>query len=180
MPHHGARINLGCPLAWLKGTIFVFHMSHLLDDFAAPQPSRTIMGHPPNANPCPTPGRESDWGATFGMVRRDCFCLSHDCHPRMISAAPQPSRTIHGPSANDQPMPHHGVRIDWGAPLAWLKGLLFVFHMMPYRMISARLRPSLHHHVGHPTDRPAHATPRGANRLGCPSAWLMRLLLSFT
>jgi hypothetical protein len=29
-------------------TIFVFHMSHP-DDFCAPQPSRTIMGHPPTS-----------------------------------------------------------------------------------------------------------------------------------
>jgi hypothetical protein len=60
-------------------TIFVFHMSHP-DDFCAPQPSRTIMGHPPTTNPCPTTVHESI-GVQLGMVEGTIF-VSHMIYPR--------------------------------------------------------------------------------------------------
>jgi hypothetical protein len=50
--------QLGCHFGMFDETIFVFHMSHP-DDFCAPQPSRTIMGHPPTINPCHTTVHES-------------------------------------------------------------------------------------------------------------------------
>jgi hypothetical protein len=64
---------------------FVFHMvAHPDPDFCAPQPSRTIMGHPPISTPCHTTGRESDW-VPFGMFEWDYFCLSYE-PVRMIFA----------------------------------------------------------------------------------------------
>jgi hypothetical protein len=105
-------------------------MSHP-DDFCAPQPSRTIMGHPPTINPCHTTGRESI-GVPFGMVDETIFVF-HMSHPDEFLRAATIAHH-HGPSADNQPMSHTRWRESIGvSTLAWLNETIVVFHMTPSR-----------------------------------------------
>jgi hypothetical protein len=154
-------------------TIFVFHMICPDYMFARPNhraPSWAIHQQPTHVPPTV----HESIGVPFAWLVGLIACL-HMIYPDDF-CAPQPSRTIMA-SPNNQPMSHHGARINWGATLVCVEGTIFVFHMS-CRMIFARPNHRAPSWAIH--QQPTHVPPRCTNQLGCNFGMLKGHVLSFT